>query len=156
MNDRTIKRLLAISLALNVFVFGAAVGGAVMWHLHQPEKFAAARSGLRFAAEELPPDTRKAFRQALAAARLQSSADIEAARAGRAAVADLLVKHPLDSAAIETELAKVRTADMALRERLEKAVIDFAAKLPADERQAFVEGLRGRSAMLRRAPRQKN
>jgi uncharacterized membrane protein len=38
---------------------------------------------------------------------------------------------------------------MALRARLEKAVVDFAETLTPAERKSFVEGLRGHGAMLR-------
>jgi uncharacterized membrane protein len=57
----------------------------------------------------------------------------------------------LDKAAIDADLAKIRNADMALRSRLEQAIVDFAETLSPAERQTFVEGLRQRSGMLRRA-----
>ncbi|ESX71606.1 MULTISPECIES: periplasmic heavy metal sensor [unclassified Mesorhizobium] len=74
----------------------------------------------------------------------------EAARAGRAELARLIAQDPLDRTAVEAQLSAVRTADIALRTRLEKAVIDFAQTLTQAERQILVEGLRGRGAMLRR------
>jgi uncharacterized membrane protein len=77
---------------------------------------------------------------------------VEAARASRDDLARLLSQDRLDKAAIDAELAKIRNADMALRSRLEQAVVDFAETLSPAERRTLVEGLRQRGGMLRRPP----
>ncbi|MCF6102318.1 MULTISPECIES: periplasmic heavy metal sensor [Mesorhizobium] len=152
MSERSIRILLAVSLALNVFVLGAAAGAGYIWQAQQGQRDRAGdQRGLRFAAAGLSPDQRKAFRQALAEARRQSAADIEAARVGREAVARLIEAEPIDAAAVNETLASVRQADMALRGRLEQAIVTFATGLTPADRARLVDGLRGRSNMLRRA-----
>jgi len=82
-------------------------------------------------------------------ARKESASDIAAARARRLELARLMVAEPLNRQAIDTQLSATRQSDMALRARLEKAVVDFAETLTPAERKSFVEGLRGHGAMLR-------
>ena len=154
MSNRSRDILLIISFALNVFVLGAAVGGAYMWRWTEVVRPVKNRQALRFAAEQLPPDQRKAFQQEIAAARRASAPDIETARGGRATLAGLLSDKELDRNAIDTELAKIRTADVALRARLEQAIIDYAQRLPLEQRLKLVEGLRTRN-MLRNTPAKK-
>ncbi|TIL83611.1 MAG: periplasmic heavy metal sensor, partial [Mesorhizobium sp.] len=58
---------------------------------------------------------------------------------------------PIDAAAVNETLTSVRQADMALRSRLEQAIVTFATGLMPADRARLVDGLRGRSNMLRRA-----
>ena len=155
MSERLRGIQLAVSLALNVFILGAAAGGAYMWHSIESPKPAQNRQALRFAAERLPADHLKAFQQEIAAARRAGATDIDAAREGRATLAGLLSDKQLDRNAIDTELAKIRAADIALRTRLEQAIIDYAERLPPEQRLKLVEGLRTRN-LLRNAPAKKN
>jgi uncharacterized membrane protein len=150
MSERSIRLLLAASLAVNIFVLGAAAGAGYMWRAQEVRRDAAGEQrGLRFAADGLSPEQRKAFRQALAEARRQSAADVEAARAGREEVARLIEAEPIDPAAINGALATIRQADMALRNRLEQAIVSFAAGLTPADRVRLVDGLRDRTSMLR-------
>ncbi|SJM35841.1 periplasmic heavy metal sensor [Mesorhizobium delmotii] len=152
MSERSIRILLAVSLALNIFVLGAAAGAGYMWRTQGAQRDGAGdQRGLRFAAAGLSPEQRKAFRQTLADARRQSAADIEAGRTGREQVARLIEAQPIDAAAVNETLASVRQADMALRGRLEQAIVSFATGLTPADRARLVDGLRGRSNMLRRA-----
>ncbi len=155
MSPRAIKMLLAASLALNFFILGAAAGAGYMWQARERPQ-AEAQRGLRFAAAELSPEQRRAFRQALAEARRQAADDTATARTSREAAARLLAAEPLNAAAVETELARVRAADMALRSRLEQAIVGYAATLSPADRERLVDGLRGRGAMLRQGPAPKN
>ncbi|HVW93882.1 MAG TPA: periplasmic heavy metal sensor [Devosia sp.] len=150
MTERSRTIALAISLALNVFVIGAAAGGALMWHFSAaPRQEAPARGALAQAAAALPADEGKTFRNMLAAARKASASDIAAAKAGRQELAQLMTNDPLDRQAIDAELAAIRQADIALRARLEKAVTDFLATLTPADRRLFVAGLRGNGSILR-------
>lgn len=150
MSDKARTIILAVSLAFNVFIVGAVVGGGYMWHVsgqHRP--VIAARGGLGRAAEKLPAAERKAFRQMLAETRRAAASDIAAARAGRLNLAQLIATDPVNRQAIDAQLAAIRQSDSALRARLEKTVIDFLETLTPTERSTFVEGLRGHGAMLR-------
>jgi uncharacterized membrane protein len=157
MSERSRPIIVAISLALNVFLVGAAVGAAYMWHASGPLRSGiSARGGLAVAAAALPVQEHKTFRQMLIQARKQAASDIAAARAGRLELAQLMVAEPLNRRAIDAQLSAIRQSDIALRARLEKAVVDFAETLTPAERKSFVEGLRGHSAMLRGLKARKN
>jgi uncharacterized membrane protein len=150
MSERSRTIILAVSLALNTFLIGAAVGGAYMWHTSGSLRTGTAmRGGLGLAAEALPTEKRKAFRQMLTQAREEAASDIAAARAGRLELAKLMMAEPLDRQAVDAQLSVIRQSDIALRARLEKAVIELAETLTPAERRNFVEGLRGHGAMLR-------
>jgi len=150
MSERSRTIILVISLALNAFLVGAAAGGAYMWHASGPLRAGiATRGGLGLAAETLPMEKRKAFRQMLTQARKEAASDIAAARAGRLELARLMMAEPLDRQAVDAQLSVIRQSDIALRARLEQAVIELAETLTPAERKSFVEGLRGHSAMLR-------
>lgn len=150
MSERSRTIVLAVSLALNVFLVGAAMGGAYMWRASGPLRAGmSARGGLAVAADTLPLEERKTFRQMLVQARKEAASNITAARSGRLKLAQLMTAEPLDRQAIDAQLAAIRQLDMALRARLEKAVIDFAEGLTPADQKNFVEGLRGHGAMLR-------
>lgn len=150
MSDRARTIVLAISLAFNVFIVGAAVGGAYMWHASGLHRHAiTARGGLGRAAEKLPVAERKAFRHMLSQTRKEAASDVVAARSGRRELLQLMTADPIDRHAIDAQLSAIRQADSALRAKLEKTVIDFFETLTPSERQTFVEGLRGHGAMLR-------
>lgn len=153
MSERSWRILLAVSLACNVFIIGAAAGAGYMWFAYDHSRQAAAQRGMRFAADNLSPEQRRAFRQKMAEARRMARPAFDEARASREELTGLLLQDTFDRAAIDTELAEIRSADMALRTRLESTVADFAGTLSPAERQIFVDGLRNRSGMLRRSPR---
>lgn len=147
MMARSAKALLAVSLALNVFLVGAGAGGAYMWFHTKPDRPAA--RGLAAAARTLTPDQRKAFRQSLKASRKNVDGQVAAGQASRAELARLMSQPVLDRSAIDAALADARNADMALRENVEGTVVDFAAGLSPDDRAKLVEGLSARGQMLR-------
>jgi uncharacterized membrane protein len=150
MSDRVRTIVLAVSLAFNVFIVGAVVGGAYMWHASGPHRPGiAARGGLGRAAQKLPATERRAFRRMLAQTRKEAASEIAAARAGRLKLAQLMTADPIDRSAIDAQLSAIRQSDGTLRARLEKTVIDFFETLTPAERRTFVEGLRGHGAMLR-------
>jgi uncharacterized membrane protein len=156
MSERSSRTLLALSLAFNILLVGAAVGAASMWYWSRPPGPAAGQRGLWLAAKNLSVEQRQAFRKMLAEARREVRQDTERARMSREELARLLVQDRLDTAAINAELITIRNADAVLRVRLEQAVVSFAETLSVADRQIFLEGLRGRGSMLRRAPPRKN
>ena len=155
MSERSSRILLAISLAFNIFIIGAATGAGYMYVSERP-KSASAQRGLRFAAENLSVEQQQAFRKALAEARRNARLEIETARSSRQELARLLVQNQLDQTALNAELTKIRNADIALRTRLEQVVVSFAEALSPADRQRLVEGLRGRGGMLRQIAPKKN
>jgi uncharacterized membrane protein len=156
MKEPSNRLLLALSLALNIFVMGAAAGAGSMWYWSQSPISAGAQRGLWLAAEDLSNEQQQAFRKLLGEARRSVKTETAAGRASRDELERLLAQEPLDRAAINTELEKIRSADAVLRARLEEAVVSFAASLPVAERKLLVEGLKDRGRILRRPPPKKN
>ncbi|UTV41812.1 periplasmic heavy metal sensor (plasmid) [Ensifer adhaerens] len=152
MMDRTIDRTLAVSLALNIFLVGVAVGSSLLW-LYDTKQTPPRRTvqGLPAAAQELQPEQRKTFRQLLQKARRGSAEKTREGQRAREDLARLLARDPLDRAEIDMMLERIRNADMSLRTSVEAAVIDFAATLRPNDRAKLVEGLeRNRAAIARR------
>ncbi|KAB0679718.1 periplasmic heavy metal sensor [Aureimonas leprariae] len=148
MTGRMSRLLLAGSLALNVFLVGAAAGGAYVW-LEAGRTAAGPRPGLRFAASGLPAERREAFRAALSGARRAMADQAAAGRDRRRELHRLLERAPLDRPAIDAALAAIRASDTAIRTRVEAAAVDFAASLNDAERAKLIEGLEGSGPMLR-------
>jgi uncharacterized membrane protein len=148
MNGRTMKFALAASVALNVFVLGAATS-ALFWRSaampSQPQE-----QGLAAAAQALEPAQRQAFRQAVATARRDAQPDSQVARDTRNKLALLLKAPDLDRGAIDATLETTRAADIKVRARIESAVIDFAESLDPQNRALLIEGLSSRGQILPR------
>lgn len=147
--ERAIRGWVVASVALNVFLAGGIAGGAARWWYAEHSggqhvasaTTPAAPKGLRFAADALRPAQRQVFRIGLRDVRRASAALAQASREGRVEAARLLAEPTLDRAAVDAALARTRAADVALRERIEQHVVDFAATLPPDDRATFVQGL---------------
>lgn len=135
---------LAISVVINVFLVGAAVGilalGAHMAREHRPP--GPGGGGLLWRASlALPPGEARAFRQAM---RAQAQANRPLAEAGRRArhEAWLAAAGPtFDAAAVKAALARARALDQTARSRLEESLVDVAGALPAAQRQAVFRTL---------------
>lgn len=162
MNDTAPRtRWLLLSLLLNVFLLGGLAGAGLYYawtgRIHaSPTPVAAAPAagatpaaprGLRFAADALPPAQRNAFRAGLRDARRAAAEDVQAARAGRVELARLMAAPQFDRAAVDAALARTRSADVALRARVEASVADFAASLAPQERAVFAHGLATQSSL---------
>lgn len=156
MSDRNLKIGLIVSVVLNVFLVGGIAGGLAFWRLNpqahaRPAAAVQQRQALRFAADGLPPEQQRAFRLALRQARLASIPDLRTAQAHRRDLVGLIGARDFDRAAVERALAGARTADAAVRQRLETAVAGYAADLTPADRAVFVQGL-VRSPTLRQPP----
>lgn len=156
MSESSNRLLLALSLALNIFLVAAAAGAGVMWYWSQHPKSAGGQRAIWLAAKSLSVEQQQAFRKLLGEARRGTKSETAVGRASRDELARLLVQDPLDRTAINAELEKIRSADAVLRARLEETVVGFAETLSIAERKLLVEGLRGRGRMLRHAPAGKN
>jgi uncharacterized membrane protein len=151
MTSRSIRIILVISVVFNVFVVGAAVGGAYRWlsvgqHIKHPNP---QQRGLRFAASQLTAAQQMTFRAALREARRESQPMIEAARAGRTETIQALGSATFDQAAASAALARTRDADFAFRKRVEDAIVGFAQTLSPEDREKFVLGLEERGPLRR-------
>lgn len=138
MTPRTLKILLAVSVALNLF---AVAGGAAAWFTrtkveaqvedqHRPGRGGPVMSVVA----ELEPATRDRVRQALRASALAARPDFEAARAARREAIRQAGSDPLDRAAIQALLEQSRLAEMRGRARLESEALEILAGLEPAER----------------------
>ena len=143
MSNRTLKILCAVSILLNIFLLGAAIGGAAWVHARRPMIGAGA---LRVAGSDLPRDERRAFRRALRAARLEMRPTAMAGRQARDDAVTLLDAPTLDQAKLADALARIRAADLAIRAHVEARAIGFAATLPPVDRTKLAEGIERRRA----------
>ncbi|HEY5800256.1 MAG TPA: periplasmic heavy metal sensor [Burkholderiaceae bacterium] len=144
MNFINNKRVLIASLMLNLFLVTGIAGAA--WRWWNAAAPAQAR-GLRFAASELAPEQRKAYRMRLRQARGAMGPQVQAARESRQEVLRLMAAQPYDRDAVAAALARARTADLAVRAQVEAAVAEFAAGLSPQDRAKFVQGLERRSSL---------
>lgn len=143
MSNRTLKICCAVSILLNIFLLGAAIGGAVWLRARHPMIGAGA---LRVAGSDLPRDERRAFRRALRTARLEMRPTAMASWQARDDAATLLDAPTLDRAKLAKALARIRAADLAIRAHVEARAIDFAATLPPGDRAKLAEGIEQRRA----------
>ncbi|USI74718.1 periplasmic heavy metal sensor [Sphingomonas morindae] len=143
MSHRLFRLVCAASILLNLFLLGAALGGAAWLRAGHGMIGAGA---IRVAGTTLPPDARRAFRGTLRTARAEMRAQADAGQAARAEAAALLRAPRLDTARLAAALARVRAADYAIRAHLEARAIAFAATLPADQRARLADGLERRRA----------
>lgn len=141
MSPRTLKIICVVSILLNIFLLGAAIGGAAWVKARHPM---IGVGSIRVAGSALPPDERRAFRQALREARLEMRPTAMAGRQARAEAAALLSAPTLDQAKLADALARIRAADVAIRAHVEERAIAFAAMLPPDERAKLAEGIERR------------
>jgi uncharacterized membrane protein len=141
--NRALTIALAISLTLNVFIIGAAVGAYGARARLSPDRPPAPNGNpLMRAAERLPPDVAAAYRVRMRAEGAAAQPLLREAREARRDAAEVFAQPTFDKAAAATALAKARTAETAAREKLETAIVDFAGALPADQRRVLGMGIR--------------
>lgn len=144
MNRLWVKILLGVSLVLNLFVIGAVAGVLII----RQQALARAGDPLMSAADALTPDRREAFRAMIGPTLLSLRPQLRDARMARHDAVARFQAQPFDRAAASADFARARADDAAARGQVEDALLDFAAKLPPDQRAAFAKGLT-RSAVAR-------
>ena len=140
MSPRALSISLFASLALNLFLVGAIVGGLVIGHrIH-----AAAHQGahpLWNAADALTPAHRQAYRALLRDQAMTVAVQVRQARRERREAWDGLVSQSFDAAETSRRLAAARALEMQARGGVEEKIVQFAATLPPDERARLADGL---------------
>ncbi|MBN9046580.1 MAG: periplasmic heavy metal sensor [Rhizobiales bacterium] len=128
---------LIVSVALNVFLLGGLIGGALWVHSHGPLPGGTLQAAVR----SLPPDQRVALHKALRAVRLENRPTMIESRQARRDAANLLRQPTLDAAALSAALQRARTADVTMRAKLEQRIVDFAATSSQQVRDLLADGL---------------
>lgn len=142
MSRRALVIALFASVAVNLFAIGAVVGGLVI-AAHRPPVGAANRPGpaLWAAGQSLPPEHRRAYRQLLREQGRMTMQHLHAARAARRAAWEGMARDGFDPARTKTALDQARLEEMTARGAAEHRIVDFAARLPGEERVGFAQGL---------------
>lgn len=144
MSRNTLTVALFVSLAVNLFVIGAVVGGLVV-AVRAPagpvEPAARPGPALWAAGSELTPQSRREFHRMLREQGAESGQRLRAARQARRAAWESMSQQPFDAAATNRALDAARVLEMNARRDVEHRIVGFAGRLPAEERARFADAL---------------
>lgn len=152
MKTRWLFAGLAVSLALNLFLVGLGVGAVVFGKRHQAEpppsagEAGARRAPLWAAGRTLPEPHRRAFREVLIRATMQTRADLIESRRLKREAFDAMASDSYDAPAAAAKLERARALEFGARTKVEQDITAFAATLPRAEREALAEALRATMA----------
>jgi uncharacterized membrane protein len=132
--------LLVLSLAGNLFLGGLILGAGVL-------KGERGERGSRHAAfsralEQLDSADAEALQTLIRSKGEQAEPRVQALRAARREVQALMARPDYDPAAVRAALTRVRIEEAALRDNLDRELIDFATRLDPEERAAIAPLLR--------------
>jgi uncharacterized membrane protein len=136
MSPRGLTFALIGSAALNLFLIGALVGVVAMG-LRISHARSSARPPLRAATLSLAPNDRAKLLANLRAQAVTVRPLNSEARGLRSAAWMGLSARNFDPTVVKATLAKARGVDQQVRGTVEDSVVDFAATLPPNERNAF-------------------
>jgi uncharacterized membrane protein len=141
-NRRTLFILLFASLALNLFVLGA-LAGVYLFGPRMHRHWAEPRGGpaMMAAAATLPDDRRAAYLEALRVEAQKVAPQLREARQIRREAWTRLGADPVDPAAINADLERARALEGAARADVDRAILDFSAKLPVADRARLGQAL---------------
>jgi uncharacterized membrane protein len=142
-SQRNLFILLFVSLALNLFILGAAAGAYVfgdrMHHRH-PE-FRGGGNPMLSAASVLPDNEAEAYREALSAQVMAERQKVHEARSIRHDAFVRLGADPVDAAAVTGDLDRARALETDARGEIDHAIVQFAAKLAPADRAKLAQAL---------------
>jgi uncharacterized membrane protein len=158
-SSRTLKIVLGVSVALNVFALAAAATvlvrqGQVEQRIEAAHRHGRERPPMLAVIENLDPPVRERARETLRASALTARPDFEEARGKRREAIALARSDHFDPARARTLLDESRAAELRGRARLESDAVGLLESLEPDDRAALAQVLtrRGRSAV--RGPRE--
>lgn len=134
MRPRALGIGLIVSAALNLFLTAWLV---TLLIAHPKPVARNSREILREAGLSLDPPGRSAFDAMLRAQGAEARSEGARARELRRRTWESMAQAPFDAGQAKVQLAQARAINTAARARVEDAVIDFAAALPASERAHF-------------------
>lgn len=156
MKPRRLLIALVVSLAVNLFLAGLIIGGAVVarrvaeW---RPVVAAAqARTPLWRAADDLPFAQRRAFRQMFRQAGQDTRDLMQQSRALRREAIEAMEQPDYDAAAAIQKMNRARQLDGQARSEVEARILRFSATLTPAERDLLAQGLRRAMAGQLREP----
>ncbi|CAN7445368.1 periplasmic heavy metal sensor [Phenylobacterium sp. LjRoot219] len=141
MSRRGLWIALIVSLAVNLFVLGGLAGAALRGGLRPPEPPPPGPPRLTAAGAALSDPQREAWQAAIRQGAETSRPKLEQARALRREAWRGLSIGPVDVEATLVALNRSRALEMQARSEMDRAVVGFAATLPADDRRKLAEVL---------------
>jgi len=150
-----LRLFLGLSIALNLFVIGAAVGASAMyWRAHSERRDTQAAhvegDTLWLLSEKLSPAHRDALQTYLRNRGDQLADQIHAVRTARRKAGEAIIAPSFDGGAVQKELSETRAGEFAVRSELDRSLISFMTSLSPEERRilapAVVNGRIGRPA----------
>lgn len=143
MNGNWVKIALAVSVAVNLFIAGIAIGAMGQHHRKGAERRQGPGPGnpMMRLTDRLPPDKQEAFRQVMRQSMEANRANAETSRAAREQLISVFSAEIFDAAAASQALAAVRNAETAGRTSMEATMVEFAKGLNPEERKALAQNL---------------
>ena len=143
MTPRALGISLFASLALNLFLVGAILGGFVIGHRLHAMAFMHPQPAhpLWNAADALPAAHRETYQALLRDQGLAVATQIHQARRDRRDAWAGLNAQPLDADGVNKRLADARALELQARGGVEEKIVAFAATLPPNERAVLAEAL---------------
>jgi uncharacterized membrane protein len=141
MSRRALVIALIVSLAINVFVIGGLAGAVLMGYGRLGPPGPPGPPRLNGMGAALSPEHREAWQAAVRGAVQTAGPQLRQARALRKQAWDAVAADPANPQAAQAALAQSRNLELAARGVMDRAVVDFAATLPAPERAKLAEAL---------------
>lgn len=142
MRSRWLVIGLIVSVAINLFLFGAAAG-VIALALRMARDAEGPRPGpLIIASQGLPQPARRNLRLMLRGVRQQIRAQSQQSRELRVEAWDAIASPTPDAAAINQKLEQSRQLDVAVRTTVENALVAYVLAQPPSDRAVFAAGMR--------------
>jgi uncharacterized membrane protein len=141
MSRRSLVIALIVSLAVNLFVLGGLAGAMLMgWPGHGPPP-QPGPPRLAALGAALTPAQQQAWRQTIRQAAQNAGPKLRQARRLREQAWTLMNADTVDTGAVLSALNQSRGLEFQARSEMDRAVVGFAATLPAEERRKLGEAL---------------
>lgn len=140
MTSRGMKIALGVSLTLNLFLFGAVVGGGLIGWKHWKDR-PRSTPPLYEAAKALPAEEQAALRETMRAVAVKAQPDFQQAREARREAVRLASAPTFDRDAVAAQLAASRVAEIRGRVIMQEGVLDVMAGLSPEERAVLAPAL---------------
>ncbi|GAB4572646.1 MAG: hypothetical protein Tsb008_05840 [Rhodothalassiaceae bacterium] len=144
---RPLHWVLALSLALNLFIGGQFLGRALFGHGDHHDHHASRgdafslRLELRALESALGPEGREALRASMRARRSEMGPRFEAVRLGRDRVTAALAAEPFDADALAEAFAALNRALGTLQEPIQQTILEAAGNMSHEERRRMADAL---------------
>ena len=138
------RTALFVSLAVNVLLLGAIVGGGLagLRQQHARDTQTVARApNMRVLMQSLPPTRAAEVREHVVGAWRDAQAERRAARQARLEIARVAGAEPYDVAAAKTAFANMRAADARVAAKFHDVVAEAMASMTVAERRAMLREL---------------